>query len=419
MEEQSIKVLLVEDDISYAQLIQVTLTRAKDALFDVEWKDCLAGALDRLHAGGVEVVLLDLNLPDSGGIETFFRVSVQAPDVPVILLTGTDDESLALRAVQMGAQDYLVKGEVSGKHLVRSILYAIQRYRIRKEQIGNPRPNEDYFRYAIERNADGIIVMDKDGTVLYVNPAAEVLFGRSEEELIGEVVGFPFVTGERTQINILHKSGESIVVEMRVVNIKWEGKTAYLASLRDITDYKKAEETLRNLSLNDDLTNLYNRRGFLSLVERYIKSIQGTENRFLIAFLDLDGLKQINDTFGHREGSQALIEVAEILRGTFRDSDIIARFGGDEFVVLVKDTSEESAEVIIDRLQKSVEEHNAKHNRPYRLSISLGIACYDPHNPRSIDELLSCADELMYSNKQSKKDRKSPESSSAALASRQ
>jgi DNA-binding response OmpR family regulator len=128
MGEKSTKVLLVEDDISYAQLVQMTLSRAREALFDVERKGSLSEALNRLREGDIDLVLLDLNLPDSGGIETFFRMSAKAQDIPVILLTGTEDEALALKAVQMGAQAYLVKGEVNGKHLVRSILSVIERH---------------------------------------------------------------------------------------------------------------------------------------------------------------------------------------------------------------------------------------------------------------------------------------------------
>ncbi len=404
MENKTVKVLLVEDDLNYAQLVQRILSKAQDAIFDVEWTDCLANALDRLTQGDIDVVLLDLTLPDSSGFDTFVRVNLQAPDAAVLVLTGTDDENLALKAVQIGAQDYLVKGEVNGKHLVRSILYGIKRHGVqKKEQPETSNPVETHFSNIIERNADGIIVLNKEGSVLCVNPAAELLFGRKEEELVGEIFGFPIVTDKNTQINLFNKSGETIVVEMRVVNIEWKGETACLASLRDITDHKKTEETLRNLSISDDLTGLLNRRGFLSLADRYLKSIQGKERSFLVAFFDLDGLKQINDTFGHNEGSQAIMETAEILRETFRTSDVLSRFGGDEFVVLAKDISEDGEEIILERLQNNIEAHNAKTKHPYKLSISMGIECYDPQNPTSIDELLRNADQSMYSNKQGKK----------------
>jgi diguanylate cyclase (GGDEF)-like protein len=130
----------------------------------------------------------------------------------------------------------------------------------------------------------------------------------------------------------------------------------------------------------------------------------------------MDGLKQINDTFGHKEGSQALMEIAQVLRQTFRTSDITARLGGDEFVVLIKDVSEDCAEIISNAVHGSLEAVNTKGNRPYKLSVSIGETSYDPNQPRSIEELLISADELMYSNKQDKKAISSPESSYPVLA---
>ncbi|HWP92283.1 MAG TPA: diguanylate cyclase [Thermodesulfobacteriota bacterium] len=418
--EDRLKILLVEDDLSYAQLVQMILAKAKDASFEVEWKDRLQSALDRLSSEEYDLVLLDLSLPDSGGIDTFIKLHAQEPYAPVMLLTGTDDETLALKAVQMGAQDYLVKGDVDSKHLVRSILYAIQRHRAQiNEQRQNLWSKENNLRNVIERNADGIVIVDKDGMILYANPAAEVLFSRSKEELMGEVFGFPLEINEKTQVNIVNKDGSKLVAEMQVVKIKWDGKTAHLASLRDITDYKRNEEALRNQSLTDELTGLYNRRGFLTLAERYLDSIKGTDERFLVYFLDMDGLKQINDTFGHKEGNQALMEIAQVLRQTFRTSDITARLGGDEFVVLVKDVSKDCAEIISRALHSSLEAVNAKGNRPYKLSASIGVTCYDPNQPSSIEELLIRADELMYSNKQNKKAISAPRSSYPVLAKAQ
>jgi diguanylate cyclase (GGDEF)-like protein len=129
----------------------------------------------------------------------------------------------------------------------------------------------------------------------------------------------------------------------------------------------------------------------------------------------MDGLKQINDTFGHKEGSQALMEIAQVLRQTFRTSDIIARFGGDEFVVLIKDVSEDCAEIISNAVHRSLGALNAEGNHPYNLSVSIGGAYYDPNHPCPIEELLTRADELMYSNKQHKKARNSLESSPPVL----
>jgi two-component system cell cycle response regulator len=122
----------------------------------------------------------------------------------------------------------------------------------------------------------------------------------------------------------------------------------------------------------------------------------------LLLFADLDELKQINDTFGHREGDLALIETADILKETFRKPDIIARIGGDEFEVLATETSSVSANILTNRLKEQLNAHNIKEKRPYKLSLSVGIVNYNPGQPCSIDELLAQADKLMYTQKQSK-----------------
>jgi diguanylate cyclase (GGDEF)-like protein len=165
-------------------------------------------------------------------------------------------------------------------------------------------------------------------------------------------------------------------------------------------EHKQVEEALHALLLADELTGLYNRRGFFNLAEQQLRMAERTKRKMLLLFADFDDLKWINDTFGHAEGDRALIQVAGILRETFRESDIIARIGGDEFVVLAMETDGASAEILTTRLQKNLETHNAKGPRRYKLSLSVGVARYDPEHPCSIDELLARADKSMYEHKQ-------------------
>jgi diguanylate cyclase (GGDEF)-like protein len=158
-------------------------------------------------------------------------------------------------------------------------------------------------------------------------------------------------------------------------------------------------EELRTLSISDDLTGLYNRRGFYVLAEQQIKIARRTGRAMLLASADLDGLKSINDGFGHHEGDRALVDAAQILRDSFRESDIIGRIGGDEFVVLMTEKPEINARVLFDRLARNLEAHNRKVTRPYPFSISLGIASFDPKQPVSLNDLLVQADRSMYEAK--------------------
>jgi len=169
---------------------------------------------------------------------------------------------------------------------------------------------------------------------------------------------------------------------------------------------RKGEEALLALSLIDELTDLYNRRRFFVLAEQYIKLSVRTKKRLLLLFIDMDGLKWINDHYGHNEGDHILIELANILRKTFRESDIIARIGGDEFVVLSESTDEQG-EIVMTRLHENIRDYNAKVSKDYKLSISVGAAPFDPNCPISIDELLSKADALMYAQKRKRRKQES------------
>lgn len=163
----------------------------------------------------------------------------------------------------------------------------------------------------------------------------------------------------------------------------------------------KEEEALLVLSLMDDLTGLYNRRRFFILTEQSLKMSVRTKKRLLLLFIDMDNLKWINDHYGHNEGDQALIDLANILRKSFRESDIIARIGGDEFVVL-SESADETSEILTHRLHENIKDYNARGSRPYTLSISVGRAQFDPNHPISIDELLAKADASMYTQKKRK-----------------
>jgi diguanylate cyclase (GGDEF)-like protein len=168
---------------------------------------------------------------------------------------------------------------------------------------------------------------------------------------------------------------------------------------KDVSDLKQLEQKLRSLSLTDELTGLYNRRGFFTMIEQILKQAKREKRGLFLAYADLDNLKAINDLLGHHEGDRVLVQTAAILRATFRESDIIARIGGDEFVVIPRDSGEDNADIIKARFQRNVRGHNEKVNFPFTLSISLGMAYYDPDSPCSIDELLRQAEKLMYDDK--------------------
>jgi diguanylate cyclase (GGDEF)-like protein/PAS domain S-box-containing protein len=177
----------------------------------------------------------------------------------------------------------------------------------------------------------------------------------------------------------------------------------YVSSCYDVQDRKTFEERLELISTTDELTGLLNRRGFFTLAQQQIKLANRNKSKLLLFYLDLDGLKKINDTLGHSEGDLALAEVAAVLREIFRASDIIGRLGGDEFAVLLfEPMSFADEQAIFVRLRETLQERNARPGRRYTLSLSTGIKAYDPASPCSLDELISGADTIMYKEKKLK-----------------
>ena len=179
--------------------------------------------------------------------------------------------------------------------------------------------------------------------------------------------------------------------------------TGAIETLQDMTERKEMEEEVRLMAVTDQLTGLYNRRGFIALAEQQLKLSTRSRKSMLLYFADLDGMKQINDTWGHDEGDRALINTASILRNTFRASDILARIGGDEFAVLSIDATDVVPQSLVGRLEINLNEFNCHKERPYCLSMSIGVVCYDPENPCSLDDLMCRADDEMYARKDEKR----------------
>jgi len=290
------------------------------------------------------------------------------------------------------------------------------------------RQSEESKRLLLHAAGDGIFGIDTTGQVTFVNPAARRMLGFSEEDMLGQGVhnlihhshkdgsNYPLVdcpmydsytkAAHRnvTDEVLWRKDGSNFLVEYSSTPIIEDGKNmGAVVTFKDITDRKRMEEEILALSITDQLTGLHNRRGFLSLAAQQLKLAERNKSGMLLFFADLDGLKWINDTLGHEEGDQALIEAATVFKETFRTSDIIARLGGDEYAALAVNITEENSEIFTARLQSLTDTRNNQENRRYRLSISVGCSCYDPEHPCSIEELMASADRLMYEHKQKKK----------------
>ncbi len=323
------------------------------------------------------------------------------------------------------AEADLRQAERIGAQIAEAIANARLFYELRKTE-KSLRESEREFRLLID-NAPDAIFIQADGCFTYLNQKAVQFFGaKSAEDLLGRPIIDRYhpdhrgILQERLRLlneqrkpaptmeqKYLKLDGSVIDVEASAVPITFENRDGSLSFAHDITDRKRMEEEIREMSFRDQMTELYNRRGFITLAGQQLKAANRTQKPMLLTFIDCDGLKWINDTFGHEEGDRALIDTAHLLRQTFRAADIVARLGGDEFAVLSIDAAEDrNSEELLKRLAQNIRTFNAAGARPYSLAMSWGTVVYDPHTPLSLDAMMSAADELMYAQKKEKSARK-------------
>jgi diguanylate cyclase (GGDEF)-like protein/PAS domain S-box-containing protein len=279
--------------------------------------------------------------------------------------------------------------------------------------------SEERYRALVDSTDDSIYLVDRNCQYIFVNKKHLLRLGISVKQSRGYSFG-DFHSPEETKlfeekIHTVLRTNKSAQYEYKSFRdgkyflqtfspvYSSQGKIEAVTIVsKDITNRKEMEEKLRTLSLSDELTGIYNRRGFFAMAEQQLKFANREKRGILIVCVDLDYLKVINDELGHQVGDLALIETAKVLKKTFRESDIVARVGGDEFVVLAQETSETNLESITIRLRENLNAINTNKKKIFELSLSMGITRYNPKESCSIDELVSRADKLMYEEKKQK-----------------
>ena len=284
----STRVLHVEDSPADAALVESILTGSERSC-TVTCVQHIADTVPILDAGKADLILLDLRLPDSVGLEGFHRLRAQAPEIPIIVLSGESDIEMAREALRNGALDYLVKGQLDGNLLDHAVCFAAERHALQRE--------------------------------------------------------------------------------------------------------------LEERSLRDPLTGLYNRRGFRLLADQSLRLAKRNGRESVLLLADVDKLKAINDAHGHPEGDRALCAVARAFDAAVRDSDIVARLSGDEFVALAVEARPPGIPSLVARLRERLAEEGARFRKSVELSVSIGIAPFDPKAAPSLDQLIEAADLDMYRDK--------------------
>ena len=328
------------------------------------------------------------------------------------LLAATD----RLRAGDLAARTGLRHGRGELSRLARAFdemaseLQQTNEVRARAE--AQVRASEAHKTAVLESSLDGILVLDSSGRVTECNAAARRLFGCAGRpcvhhrlaQLFRELPlpggGVSETQGRPVEAVAQRLDGTTFPVEIALAPIRdAAGWGLFVATFRDITERKRWERSLEALTFVDDLTGLYNRRGFSMFASQQMRLAARTGQQVVLVSVDLDGLKTINDTFGHHEGDRAILEMAVILRRSFRESDVIARFGGDEFVVLATEAEGTGAESSLERLAERIALRNRHGDLPWTLAASFGWTRIDPRSAPPLGDLLAIADARMYEAK--------------------
>jgi diguanylate cyclase (GGDEF)-like protein len=411
-------VLIVEDERIVAMDLQQTLASMGYDAFAVA--SSAETALARASEKRPDVVLMDIRIKGKrDGIEVASLLR-ELYDVPVIYLTAHADEATIERAKKSEPHGYLVK-PVKTAELRSAIEISIYRHEMEKRL----RERERWFSTTLRSIADAVIAIDVAGNVNFMNPAAEALIGVRAEDMSGRRLwdaidasrGLFLSDGVtlaspgdlpsvRALANETAQPGEFFVRRPGTEG-RWHSIDAspvrdpdgtirgVVIVCRDVTELKLA-------AVRDELTGLLNRRGFQDHAAVAIRLANRTSRPCALIYIDVNGMKAINDQLGHAAGDRALVETATLLRLTFRASDLISRLGGDEFVVLAPEyTEDDDGGIVRTRFRHHLAALHADGGRPFLLSASLGITIYDPRlQLRTIEELLAEADARMYVAKQ-------------------
>jgi diguanylate cyclase (GGDEF)-like protein/PAS domain S-box-containing protein len=419
-------VLLVEGDPDDAQTLITALADPRAGPCTVERFGSLAEGLERLKSEGISVVLLDLFLPDSQGIETFDKLIRAAPRVPILILSNLADEDLAGQAVQRGAKDYLLKGHLGSYSLPQTLRNIVERSS--SEEVTFVQMERS--RITLDSIGDAVLSIDMSGNVTYLNRVGERMTGWPLKEAVGRPLAqvFQIIDGVTREpapdpMETAIQQNKTVGLTRNCVLIRRDGQesaiedatapicdsagqiTGAVIVFRDVDVARATALEMSRLAQHDPLTDLPN-RSLLSQRLTQAIALAGRHHRHLaVLFLDLDHFKNINDTLGHATGDKLLQSVAERLQSSVRQSDTVSRQGGDEFVVLLSEIgAKEDAVLAAEKLIKQVTATYPIALHDLAITASIGISIY-PDDGEDAESLLKAADTAMYYAKDRGRDR--------------
>ncbi|MFZ0923423.1 MAG: diguanylate cyclase, partial [Candidatus Acidiferrales bacterium] len=411
------KILIVHNNLVIANAAQAALADSNTASFDVEWVRTLSEGLARLNQKEIAAVILGLSLPDSSGIETFDKLFAVAPSIPILIAGGNDDEMLAKKAVERGAQDYLLPDYLNSYSLPRALKNAIERKSV-----------EDALFLERERAivtlnsiGDAVLCTESSGTITYLNLVAEAMTGWGRAEATGKPLSevFRIIDGAtretvRDPLEMAVSQNKTVGITPNCILIRRDGFESPIEDsaapihdragrvigavivFHDVSAARAMSLRMAHAAQHDVLTNLPNRILLNDRITQSIALARRQRRPVAVLFLDLDKFKHINDSLGHAMGDRLLQSVSQRLTNVLRRSDTVSRQGGDEFVMLLPDLAcEEDAPTSAQKILLSLSAPHSLAGDGLYIGASIGISLY-PKDGEDAETLIKNADAAMY-----------------------
>ena len=412
-------VLLIEDNAGDARLLREMFREEGSHPTELTHVGCMSDAEAYLTDPAMDVILLDLGLPDVQGLGAVRWAHASAPRIPLVVLTGLDDDSVALQALQEGAQDYLVKGQIETRGLLRALRYAIERKSMEEALFAE----KERAQVTLDSIGDAVICTDVTGGISFLNVVAENLTGWSYAEAKGRPMADVFqMSGSKRRVSsfphetapglpssvpppsgvLVRRDGTQTAIEESVAPIHdREGQvTGAVVVFRDVSAPRAMALQLAHVAHHDFLTGLPNRMLLNDRIAQAIVSARRHHKQVAVLFLDLDGFKHINDSLGHSVGDKLLQSISKRLVECGRAADTISRQGGDEFIVLLSEVHHsEDAAVAASRMLAAVAEAHWVDNQELHVTTSIGVSVY-PDDGLDAETLIKNADTAMYQAKE-------------------
>jgi diguanylate cyclase (GGDEF)-like protein/PAS domain S-box-containing protein len=407
--EKDIYLLLVEDNQEHAQIISALIKREIENIkvFVVNNHDEACRTAEQTP---MDVMLTDYRIGHMDCFQIIDDLHAHAIPLPFIILTGQGNEGVAAQSIKRGAEDYLIKDQIfqNPSIMVKAIYSAVEKSQLRKAL----KESEELYRTLVQNIQDGVFIV-RDDRLIFINPAFyqildisyktlrqtkfSELFEKDQQQEVLELMQRAEEAGVSAECGlVIRRMGvrDRIFTELTLSSCNYKGSPALIGSLKDVTSRiladKKLKETLaekNRLSITDELTGIFNRRHALYTLDQELKRARRYNSTLSMIMLDLDKLKDINDNYGHLYGDESLSIVANILMEEIRDTDMAARYGGDEFILILPESNIHQATTLGERICDKVMSRRLQLDEDSYVGLSVSIGIAEAHN--KCDDLVS------------------------------